>query len=503
MAEEKLVRSGPAGQWGKPTFTAYRPDRPWGKENALTPSPSRVSCPAVRALRRRSERPFPMPQPFQGLTEADFNAYHPSRATSNAYVRPRIPVKEALLTIGRTLAERARAAGFSLDVLASDEHPSIWNKRSVTEQWVYLCRDRQERATLERVGEMKLGTDLLGLSPACRHVFLGLYLNVDRFEVTLRLHPEAWADVKNVRRRLEIESGRAALTESLRALPVEFALGVDGGQRLIARQCEAEQLTQTLDAAVAQGTWWYLSRTLSRAEAIEQGPALQAWIEASFDALLPVYGLVAWRHEEDLAEVAALIAREQAAREAQAAEAAAREAERRARLAAEQERQRAQTLEEVRAQIAVLDSPRPRMPSPAKGTGVPSRSSAEQQSQANDSTHQQERRPSKRSRPEHEPSRPKPPGKERKTTSTGNVTVPRSERARSTESAPSRAESTEWKESDQPVTLGMRVRIRTGPFAGKIGTVVELDAKGLAKVSLGLLSARVPSQDLTALVPRA
>jgi transcription antitermination factor NusG len=45
---------------------------------------------------------------------------------------------------------------------------------------------------------------------------------------------------------------------------------------------------------------------------------------------------------------------------------------------------------------------------------------------------------------------------------------------------------------------GSRVQVKSGPFAGKVGAIVERDVRG-AKVSFGLLSARVNLGDLEAL----
>jgi len=43
---------------------------------------------------------------------------------------------------------------------------------------------------------------------------------------------------------------------------------------------------------------------------------------------------------------------------------------------------------------------------------------------------------------------------------------------------------------------GDKVRVLGGPFAGRVGVISELDGKGGARVTLGLLSARVPLHDL-------
>jgi transcription antitermination factor NusG len=44
---------------------------------------------------------------------------------------------------------------------------------------------------------------------------------------------------------------------------------------------------------------------------------------------------------------------------------------------------------------------------------------------------------------------------------------------------------------------GVRVRVAQGPFAGKVGVVQELDAKGGARVMLGLLAVRFELEHLT------
>jgi hypothetical protein len=43
---------------------------------------------------------------------------------------------------------------------------------------------------------------------------------------------------------------------------------------------------------------------------------------------------------------------------------------------------------------------------------------------------------------------------------------------------------------------GVRVRVLGGPFAGRVGVISELDGKGGARVTLGLLSARVLLENL-------
>ena len=44
--------------------------------------------------------------------------------------------------------------------------------------------------------------------------------------------------------------------------------------------------------------------------------------------------------------------------------------------------------------------------------------------------------------------------------------------------------------------VGAKVRVLGGPFAGRVGVISELDGKGGARVTLGLLSARVLLENL-------
>jgi hypothetical protein len=46
------------------------------------------------------------------------------------------------------------------------------------------------------------------------------------------------------------------------------------------------------------------------------------------------------------------------------------------------------------------------------------------------------------------------------------------------------------------IDVGAKVRVLGGPFAGRVGVISELDGKGGARVTLGLLSARVLLENL-------
>ena len=51
--------------------------------------------------------------------------------------------------------------------------------------------------------------------------------------------------------------------------------------------------------------------------------------------------------------------------------------------------------------------------------------------------------------------------------------------------------------------VGAKVRVLGGPFAGRVGVISELDGKGGARVTLGLLSARVLLENLRVTTKRS
>jgi hypothetical protein len=365
-------------------------------------------------------------------------------------------VKERLLDMARVLSQRESAAGLSLEVDASDERPSIWNERSVTSQFAYLRRPSDLRTRLDGV-HREGGASWMKLSTHDKHAFLALRLDAERFELTLRVPAAAWADVQTVRARLANDAARVDVERGLGSLPQEFVLAVGNGTAVPACEATGEAIARALDEALASGSAVGITRAFSRAEAIARGATLLEDVTLGFDALVPVYRLFAWQPDDDVAGIAPEIERERASRDAHVAELAAREAENAARVAAETERRREAALHETRERMAAMERPRP---SAARAWTAPIPAPAP--------------RPSETPRVHRE--------------------APSSRPAES--AAPAR-----WIESADAIATGGHVRIRRGPFTGKVATVVEIDAKGQAKVAFGLWSVRLDLRDLVSLAP--
>jgi hypothetical protein len=393
---------------------------------------------------------------FPGFRASEFDAYAPPRASSNAYNRPRLEAREKAMALGRVMQADATALGLALELRASDEHPSLWNKRSVTAQWVFLWRDAEARRALEALLDegRTLQATLSDPTPFFRHAFLALHIDGEGVEVSLRVHGDAWVDARNLRARCASPEGRAALVEAIRALPEDFVLGVTDGARVPVR----EVTDATLDAALAAWSqptqWWSVAWPLPRAVVLDQGAALEEPILAAFRALVPIYQLVAWSRDNDLIAVDRALAHAEAERAAHVMEAAARDSAWQERHDAEIARRRELAATETRERLASLDRPRPSFTRAA-------------------------------------PAEPRAEGR----------AAPRPAAAPRAPAAPAVARIVAPAAAPNPEAAllpGVRVQVKSGPFAGKVGAIVERDVRGV-KVSFGLLSARVNLVDLEAL----
>ncbi len=413
---------------------------------------------------------------FAGFSEADFDAYLPSKASSNAFNRPRVEVKQKALSVARRLHEAATAAGLSLEVRASEEFPSLWNKRQVTSQWVFFWRDQEARRKLEEVLDKgrTLSATLTDPTPYFRHAFLALFLDSSQVEVALKVHGDAWVDVRNLRARCADEAGRAELLAALHALPDGFVVGVTGHASMPAREVDAPSLTETFDALTEASQWWFIGRTTSRADAVAAGPALAQWIDETFRALLPVYRIAAWSHENDLVSIEREVEAARAERLAHVGEEAAREAEWAAQHMAEIERRRELAEVETRERLARSERPRPAVVHSAvqhlSQPQEPPRSSPPPRASAPPA------RPSARPERTHDELRerlskaPKP--------------------------------KVEVVEGSAPVAVGAKVRVKSGPFAERVGVVAEVDTRGHARVLFGLIAARLDAGELVTVTER-
>jgi len=430
------------------------------------------------------------------LSASDFDAYAPEKATSKAYSRPRLEVKQRALAWAREVVSRLGELSITVDVHGSDEHPSMRNKNRVESQWVFFWRDSAAREELERLLDAgrSISDAIDDPSPYQRHAFLALRIDSHGVEVCFAVHPEAKVDVDNLKARLAAKGASeeglptalaAELTGALRALPDEFSVGV-GAERIAASGASPEAIEAMLERASDGQVPLWIGWSVPRDVALEHASILDEQLEDALIALAPIYTLVAWSRKNDHIALDRRLEGIERERAKTHAEASAQTEKWRAEQAAARER----SLAEAKA----------------RGDHEIWRGAPPQAAHAGPRRHEGPRKPSldtlfkPAKKADHEGDRRGPRPQDQKTPHPAPV-----ERERERAAAPPRKDEQASVQTNQaaltpaaPTTMekGARVKVLRGPFAEKIGTVAELDGRGGARVLLGLLSTRIEVTDL-------
>jgi hypothetical protein len=437
------------------------------------------------------------------LTERDFDAYLPEKATSNAFTRPRLEVKQRALGWARNVTARLAEQGFGVEVHATDEHLSHRNKRRVDDQWVFFWRDEAARSELDQLLERSRSiADVIDdPSPYTRHAFLGLRIDSTAVEVGFAVHPEAKVDIDNLRARLAEGSEHLAeeLAKALHALPDQFELRAGGEQgeamRLPCSAASPSQIAAVLARCASENVPLWIGWRVPRATAAEHASILGEQLEDAVLALFPVYRLIAWSRDNDHLGIEREIAGLQKEQARAHAEVVALDEKWKAEQAAE--RERATQAARARAEeagagrrpvtLATLFKSAPAKdgkdaaPRPAKDAGP--RDAGPKDAGPRDATPPRDARPPV--------AKPRPPAREGQRSRPddgphGRAAAPTFATKPSADVAARRDASGEatWEK-------GAKVGILSGPFAGKVGTIAEMEGARSARVLLGLLSTRL------------
>ncbi|AUX19569.1 hypothetical protein SOCEGT47_000200 [Sorangium cellulosum] len=440
-----------------------------------------------------------MSHPSLHLTARDFDAYAAEKATSKAYSRPRLEVKQRALAWARGVVARLAELGISVDVHGSDEHPSIRNKHRADCQWVFFWRDQAAREELDRL--LDRGRSISDViddpSPYTRHAFLALRLSEGEVQVCFAVHPDAKVDVDNLRARLsasddatgEPTSLAAELTSALHALPEQFSFGAGGGDRVDCSAATPEAITEMLRRAADGQVPLWIGWSVPRETAVEHADILDEQLEDALVALAPIYRLVAWSRENDRI---ALDHKLEGIEQERARAHAELEAENE-RWRSEQARARERSMEEARARgdervEASLPARRPTLATLFKAA---SNAGAGRGEPRHTPKHAGEGGAPAR-RPQHAEAEQQAKGGAQPRSSA----EPAQRAQRGPAGEPDAARVTLEPAKGGVIEKGSRVRVRRGPFGDKIGVVSELDGRGGARVLLGLLSTRLELDDL-------
>ena len=315
--------------------------------------------------------------------------------------------------------------------------------------------------------------------PYTRHAFLALRVDAFTVDVCFALPPQAKVDVDNLRARLGDGELTAELMGALAALPEQFAIGVAPEDRVAASSATPEAIRGMIERAAAGQVPLWIGWSVGRETAAAHADILDEQLEDAIVALAPIYRLIAWSRENDRI---ALDRRMESVVEERARVHAAAEA-RTERWRVEQAEARQKAAEQARPRAPVhggeprRSGARPSLD--ALFSGLPPRSPRPPKAEA------PAPKPAPAARP---PGEPQAEAGVREAPAAGSAGFQPAPGGRPEAGAPAVVEK------------GGKVCVLSGPFAGKVGVIGELDGRGGARVLLGLLSTRL---DLGALEPVA
>lgn len=227
----------------------------------------------------------------EAFLERDFKAYEKHRQDDPEYNALRLSVRRKLKAMADRVQKEAKALGVELSAQAGLHHPYTFNSYRVREQRAYLCRGPKQRKQLASFFGEALGKDA---ETHYIQTVLEVCLDDQIVEAALRIHPQAWWDGENLRKKLQDPTACEQFCGVLRALPAGFNLKVhDWRQDHWCSQIKAGEL-EVMQHYTPGNHWLHVQRQLPKEDALEMGPEAETWVRSSLLALLPVYQQVLW-----------------------------------------------------------------------------------------------------------------------------------------------------------------------------------------------------------------
>jgi len=233
------------------------------------------------------------------FVEGDFHVLGSVLARDPQFNERRLETRRKLLSLAKVFVARAEAhSGLALEPRTSLHHPASFNQMQVKRLWAYAARPKKEKQRLRQTLGSDLGKDL---DAAYRNAFLCAAIESDGFEVSLRIHADAWYDGQNLVKRVQA-GGLDEWKRQLNAL---------GGYRLRLADWKGEWLCGSLTRERLEEFLRFYkpgehALLVERRYAAPPGargeclaPDFPARVVEELSGLVPLYRFSAWSQESD------------------------------------------------------------------------------------------------------------------------------------------------------------------------------------------------------------
>ena len=210
-------------------------------------------------------------QPQPAFLERDFLVYERHRQNDGELNALRLSVRRKLKAVADEARKQAKARGEELASQAGLHHPYSFNNYRVSEQRAYLCRSKKERSKLA-----SFFGDALGKDAETHYIQTVLELSLDAqvLEVALRIHPLAWWDGENLKKKVIGKDGKGGGKGDpgmeewcglLRGLPAGFGLKLhDWRKTYWAKVAAPGEMREYFGSYTPGEHWLHLNRELPK-----------------------------------------------------------------------------------------------------------------------------------------------------------------------------------------------------------------------------------------------
>lgn len=242
---------------------------------------------------RAASAPATLGAMSEAFLERDFKAYERHRQDDPEYDGLRLAVRRKLKAMVDATQKAAKGLGVELSTQAGLHRPYTFNSYRVREQRAYMCRSPKERKKLASFFGEALGKDA---ETHYIQTVLEVCLDDQVVEAALRVHPQAWWDGENLKKKvLGDQKQLEEFCSRLRALPPGFNLKLHDWKK--DNWCSAlkpAELKETLSHYTPGEHWLHVQRQLPKEDALAIGVEAEQWVQGSLLALLPVYRFILW-----------------------------------------------------------------------------------------------------------------------------------------------------------------------------------------------------------------
>ena len=229
---------------------------------------------------------------LEPFLKRDFLAFEKHRQNDDEYNALRLAIRRKLKRVADRAKELAKAQGVELAGKEGLHHPYTFNAYRVKEQRSYLCRSDKERKKLAAFFGQALGKEA---ETHYIQTVLAVCIDHQVVEAALRIHPQAWWDGENLKKKCATPDGLAKWTAMLNALPKGFGLRLHDWKNVHwTGSAKAGDLRDMFGFYTPGNHWLHVVRELPQEDALAMQAEGPEWVVQSLLALLPMYQFVLW-----------------------------------------------------------------------------------------------------------------------------------------------------------------------------------------------------------------